>query len=304
MAAGLAGCATEPATSDGGHQISTFVFRRPPPPIFAMDPVAHAAFVGTGQFSAGARFRLTSYSLSRLERLRLERRDTESGAATVIATWSRPDFEKTPQPEVILEQSGVYALSLYRVTAENVEIPVSAAAVVFERETGVLRFSSGTVVFIAIDGTGMPVSRREDPVRIGTDPIFDADSELNKLESSIILEKARHSVRQDLIVDFDPGARVKALEQETFPKPGENDFSAGSPAQSRRSEAWGRYQVALRQVRQEIVARLVIAGLEIKQESATENWMLVAVSSEEALRTLQRDSQIHMIWENHEVELT
>lgn len=39
-------------------------------------------------------------------------------------------------------------------------------------------------------------------------------------------------------------------------------------------------------------------------ESDRRNWMLVAVSSEEALRTSQRDSQVRMIRENHEVELT
>ena len=177
---------------------------------------------------------------------------------------------------------------------------MQAAAATFEREAGILRFVSGTVVFVAVDGSGMPVDRSDDPVRAGSEPVQDASSELRKLESPRILEKARHGLKQDLIVQIDPGARVEALLRDTAIVPGE-DLSRDPATVARRAAAWEAYKAALGEVKRQLLEALRESGVDLKHDFDVSASLVVSVSTEAGLRALQAAPRVTVIHENHRV---
>lgn len=201
--------------------------------------------------------------------------------------------------ELVIREGGDYYLWLRQELA-NGQIAVQASAATFERENGILRFASGAVVFVAIDGTGMPVDHADDPARTGAAPVQDENSEFRKLESAAILEKARHGVRQDLIVQFDPGEEVNAILQETFPVPGE-DLSPDPAAVSRRAAAFEKYRLALRDLKNRILGPPRTSGVDVTQDFDASASLVVSLSSEDALRALQAAAQVSAIYENHRV---
>lgn len=276
----------------GGARIAAV---RPP---FDVEPTRHETFEGALSFSAGVRLRFASFSMSEHEQLRLQRCGEQCSTAKLVHSWSKADFQKSQPQEVVLEESGDYYLWL-RKELPNGEVGAErAAAASFDRENGILRFASGTVIFVAIDGTGMPVDRPDDPARIGTEPILDEKSELRKLEWAGILEKARHGVRQDLIVQIDPGETVNALLRESGLMPGDVE-PPDQATISRRKDAFSRYRAALSDVKLKMLAALQRSGVEMKQDFDVIAIVMVSLSSEDALRALQSSAWVTVISENH-----
>ncbi len=272
----------------------------PPPPPFRAEPERHETFEGTRPFEAGARLRFVSFSLSAREQLRLQRCGERCETAKLVRSWNKADFDKLPAQELVLDEPGDYYLWL-RQELPNGEIgAVQATAATFEREAGILRFASGTVVFVAVDGSGMPVDRPDDPVRVGSEPVQDASSELRKLESPRILEKARHGLKQDLIVQIDPGERVEALLRETAPLPGE-DLSRDPATVARRATAWEAYKAALGEIKRQLLEALRASGVDLKHDFDVSASLVVSVSTEAGLRALQAAPRVTVIYENHRV---
>jgi hypothetical protein len=300
LAAIVSACATPPAAVPPLLHVGTrFV---PPPPPFEAEPTAHETFSGPRAFSAGARLRFVSFSLSAQEQLRLQRCGAGCSTAKLVRSWSQADFDKSPAQELVLQEAGDYYLWL-RQELPNGEVgAVPAVAATFDRENGVLRFASGTSVFVAVDGTGMPVDRSDDPVRIATEPVQDPDSALRKLEWPGILEKARHGVRQDLIVAIAPGEVAESLLRDTFPVPGA-DLSRDPDTVARRRAALDRYRVALHDVKARMMVPLRAAGVEMTQDFDVVPTIVATVSTEAELRALQASPQVTSISENHRVTL-
>jgi hypothetical protein len=190
-AAAVSACAAGPGAQSEVRRLAG-VPATPVPALFAPEPTRQETFVGARRFEAGARLRFVSFSLSAQEELRLQRCGTPCRTAKLAGSWRKADFDRSPVQELVLAEAGDYYLWLHQELPNGEVGPVQALAASFDRENGILRFASGTVVFLAADGTGMPVDRDDDPVRIGTDPVQDEQSELRKLESPAILEKARH----------------------------------------------------------------------------------------------------------------
>jgi len=267
---------------------------------FDVEPTRRETFEGAFPFSAGARLRFASFSMSAREQLRLQRCGEQCGTAKLVHSWSKADFQKSQPNEVVLEESGDYYLWLRKELPDGEVGSVQAAAASFDRENGILRFASGTVIFVSIDGTGMPVDRPDDPVRVGTEPILDKKSELRKLEWAGILEKSRHGVRQDLIVQIDPGETVNVLLRGSGLMPGDSE-PPDQATLSRRKDAFSRYRAALSEVKLQMLAALQGSGVEMRQDFDVSAIVMVSVSSEDALRALQASPGVTVISENHRV---
>jgi hypothetical protein len=271
-------------------------------PPFAPEPTSRESFKAGRLFSAGARLRFVSFTLSSQEQLRLERCGNQCATAKLIASWNKADFAKSPAKEIVLTEPGDYYVWL-RNELPNGEVgAIQAASSTFNRENGVLRFASGTAVFMAIDGVGMPVDWPDEPSRIANDAGLVSDSELQKLESLQILDKSKHGVKQDLLVQFDPGEVAKALFEQSVPVPGEN-MSLRPATVARRADAWAKYKAALHEIKLEVVAKLPHADVELMPDLDVSPTFTVSLSSEAALRALLAAPQVTFINENHRVTL-
>ncbi len=271
-------------------------------PPFAPEPTSHETFKGVRLFAAGARLRFVSFTLSSQEQLRLERCGSQCATAKLIASWNKSDFERSPAKEIVLAEPGDYYLWL-RNELPNGEIgAVQAAASTFNRENGVLRFASGTVVFVAIDGVGMPIDWPDEPRRIANADDRDGSSKLRKLESLDILEKSKHGVKQDLLVQFDPGEAVQALFQQSVPVAGES-LPVSPETVARRAEAWSKYKAALHEIKLEVMAELPRADVELMPDLDVSPTFTVSLSSEAALLALLAAPQVTFINGNHRVVL-
>jgi hypothetical protein len=270
----------------------------PSPAPFAPEPSSRSTFVGTRPFAAGARLRFASFSLSSHERLLFQRCGDGCRTARIVGSWTRADFDRSPSQDIVLAEAGDYYLWLRQESPDGEIGPVQAAAATFDRGNGVLRFASGTVVFVAIDGSGTETDRADDPVRIATAPVRDETSELRKLESPALLERARHGVKQDLIVQIDPGETANALYRQALSLPGE-DAPSDATAPSRRAAAWQRYRLALLDAKQRLLGPLRASGVELTQDLVDSATVVVSVSSEAGLRALQGAAQVTLITENH-----
>ncbi len=290
-------CATGPQSAPEIRHLGNAPSAAAPPP-FEAEPTRHETFSGTRPFAAGARLRFVSFSVSAQERLLLQRCGDQCSTAKLVRSWSKVDFDKSPVQELVLDEAGDYYLWLRKELPNGEVGPVQAVVATFERENGILRFASGTAVFVAIDGTGMPVDRPDDPMRIGTAPVQDEKSEVRKLEWAGILEKARHGVRQDLIVQIDPGEAENSLLREAAPAPGE-EMPRDQVAVSRRVEALARYRAGLRDAKLKLLAPLRAFGVEMTQDFGASAVLVVSISTEEGLRALQASAQVTVISENH-----
>ena len=271
-------------------------------PPFAPEPSSHETFKGGRLFAAGARLRFVSFTLSSQEQLRLERCGAQCATAKLVASWNKSDFDQSPAKEVVLTEPGDYYIWLRNELPNGEFGAVQAATSTFSRENGVLRFASGTAVFVAIDGVGMPVDWPDDPARIGNENERRSDPEFGKLESLAILEKSKHGVKQDLLVQFDPGAPVQALFQQSVPVPGES-LPLAPETVARRAEAFAQYKAALHAVKLEVLAKLPQADVELVHELDVSPIFTVSLSSEVALRALLAAPQVTFVNENHRVVL-
>jgi hypothetical protein len=152
-AAVVTACVSSPQARPEFRPISGCALWAMPPP-FSPEPSARLTFVGGFPFAASTRLHFVSFSVSAQEELRLERCGEQCSTAKLVRSWNKANFDKSPSQELVLDEAGDYYLWL-RKQLPNGEIgPVPAEAATFERESGVLRFASGTVVFVAIDGFG------------------------------------------------------------------------------------------------------------------------------------------------------
>ena len=298
-AAAITGCASGPDAPPVTRVLASAAQVSEPAP-FVAEPTRRETFSGSRAFSAGARLRFVSFSLSSGERLRLQRCGSECSTAKLVASWGKAEFDTSPVQEIVLAEGGDYYLWLRQEFPGGEVGAAQALAGTFDRENGILRFASGAVVFVAIDGPGMPVDHADDPLRVGTAVIQDAYSELRKLESPAILEKARHGVKQELIVQIDAGEFANALLRETFLVPGDN-FPPDAATVSRRQAAMQKYQAALLDAKQRMLVALPAHGVEMTHDFDSSPLLMVTVPSEEALRALQSAAPVTVISENHRV---
>ena len=205
----VAACTTPP-TAEPTRVLS---FGKPfvPQPPFQAEPTQHQSFTSTHRLEAGTRLRVVSFTLASDERLRVQRCGQDCATAKLVASWGKADFDRSPTQEYTLAESGDYYLWLRSETPDGEVGSVQARASTFDRDNGVQRFASGAVVFLAVDGTGVAESYPDDPVRIGSGAVPDPKSSLAKLGSSAILDKARHGIKQLLIVELEDGAGVQNI---------------------------------------------------------------------------------------------
>jgi hypothetical protein len=165
-AAGCAGTVEAPPAS----QVPHIAAPRVEPPPFVAEPTHGESFTGSRLFPAGARLRFISFSLGSGECLRLQRCGNECRTAKLVASWGKTDFDASPVQEVVLAEGGDYYLWLRQEFPGGEVGAAQALAGTFDHENGVLRFASGAVVFVAIDGPDMPVDLKDDPARVGRGP--------------------------------------------------------------------------------------------------------------------------------------
>ena len=128
----------------------------PPSPIapqapFKLEETGRQTFVGGHRFRARTRFQLVSFDIQANERLRLQRCGEQCRTAKLVGSWTRADFDRSRGQAIELLEAGDYYLWIEQELANGEVGPIQGVMGTFDGPDGILRFASGTTVFIAVE---------------------------------------------------------------------------------------------------------------------------------------------------------